>query len=244
MGDPLVSVIIPTYNGARTIRETLDSVFAQTYPRVEVIVVDDVSRDETRAILSAYGERIRFKPRATNSGVCDRTRVDAMSMARGTYCALIDQDDLWTPDKLAVQVDFMQRHPDIPLSHTYMQVIDENGKAMEVRHEGRIPPTGPCARALLEHCFITISSIMVRPDVWMKAQAAHGMKFANTDVETFFWILRHHPAGIGFIPRVLGSYRRWSQSMSRQNWRWTPEDVNALDRVYDTRCWEGLVDQA
>ena len=241
MNTPLVSVIIPAYNGARTIRETLDSVFAQTYPNVEIIVVDDVSRDNTRAILAAYGNRIVFKPRETNSGVCDRARVDAISLAHGKYCAFIDQDDLWTPGKLVKQVAFMEANPDIPLSHTYVNVIDENGKFMEVRHHGKIPPTGPCARELLEHCFITISSIMVKPNVWLEAQQHHGMKHANSDVETFFYIQKQYTAGIGFIPEVLGSYRRWSQSMSRQNWLWTPEDVNELDRVYVDHYWVGLV---
>lgn len=243
MNLPLVSVIIPAYNGARTIRETLDSVFAQTYPNVEVIVVDDVSRDDTRAILEGYGIRIVFKPRETNSGICDRARVDAISLAHGKYCAFIDQDDLWTPDKLEKQVAFMEANPDIPLSHTYVNVIDENGEVMEVRHQGKIPPTGICARELLDHCFITISSIMVKPNVWLEAQQYHGMKHANSDVETFFYILKKYPAGIGFIPKVLGSYRRWSQSMSRQNWKWRPEDVNALDRVYEGRYWEGLIDK-
>lgn len=244
MSTPLISIIIPTYNGARTIRETLDSVFAQTYTNREIIVVDDVSRDGTDDIIQGYGDRVIFKRREVNSGVCDRTRCDAISMSHGKYCAFIDQDDLWTSDKLEKQVTFMESHPDIPLSHTYMHVMDEHGNIQEVRHEGNIPPTGPCARELLKHCFITISSIMVKPQVWLDAQQAHGMKFSNTDIETFLLILKKYPAGIGFIPEVLGSYRRWPQSMSRQNWLWTPEDVNELDRVYDTRCWEGLLDQS
>ncbi len=241
MSAPLVSVIIPTYNGARTIRETLESVFAQTYPNVEIVVVDDRSKDDTADILQSYGDRIVFKRRDTNSGVCDRTRCDAIAMARGAYCAFIDQDDLWTPDKLEKQVALMEARPELPLSHTYVNVIDENGRVQEIRHEGRIPPTGPCARELLEHCFVTISSIVVRPQVWLDAQREHGMHFSNTDIETLLLILRRYPAGFGFIPEVLGSYRRWSQSMSRQNWQWTPEDVNELERVYRSRYWEGLV---
>jgi teichuronic acid biosynthesis glycosyltransferase TuaG len=241
MNRPLVSVIIPTYNGARTIRETLDSVFAQTYSPFEVVVVDDCSKDETRSILRAYGDRIVFHPRTSNSGVCDRARCDAIERARGMYCAFIDQDDLWTPDKLEKQTAFMLAHPEVPLSHHYMRVIDEQGRPGEVRHDGRIPPTGMCARELLEHCFVTISSIMVKPQVWLRAQQAHGMRHSNTDIETFFHILREHSAGFGFIPEILGSYRRWPQSMSRQNWKWFPEDVDELERVYATRVWEGLV---
>ncbi len=241
MSAPLVSVIIPAYNGARTIRETLESVFAQTYAPVEVIVVDDCSKDETAAIVETFGARVRLHRRETNSGICDRARCDGIERASGKYCAFIDQDDLWTPDKLTRQVAFMEAHSELPMSHHYVNVIDEAGRFVEVRHQGRIPPTGNCARELLEHCFITISSIMVKPQVWLDAQRAHGMRHSNTDIETFFHILRSHPAGIGFIPEALGSYRRWPQSMSRQKWKWMPEDTDELERVYSSRVWEGLL---
>lgn len=241
MTRPLVSVIIPAYNGARTIRETLESVFAQTYSPFEVIVIDDCSKDETASIVATYGDRVRLIRREVNSGVCDRARCDGIERASGAYCAFIDQDDLWMPDKLEKQVAFMESHADIPLSHHYVNVIDESGRFIEVRHQGKIPPSGNCARELLTHCFITISSIMVKPRVWLDAQRAHGMRFSNTDIETFFHILRTHPAGIGFIPEVLGSYRRWPQSMSRQKWRWIPEDTDELERLYATCVWEGLL---
>jgi len=237
----LVSVIIPTYNGAHTVRETLDSVFRQTYANVEIIVIDDVSTDHTAEVIASYGNRVRFIRREKNSGICDIARLDAMKTARGKYCAMIDQDDLWEPTKLEKQVAFMEAHPDIPLSHTYMMVIDETGRSVEVRHDKKIPPTGPCARELIEHCFITISSIVVKPEVWIDAHQSHGLQFANTDIEAFLHMLKKHPKGFGFIPEVLGSYRRWSQSMSRQNWKWSPEDVNALDRVYQGGYWRGLV---
>lgn len=243
MSRPLVSVILPTYNGARTIRDTLESVFAQTYHSVEIIVVDDCSKDDTLSVLSSYKDRIHLIRRETNSGICDRARRDGIERARGKYCALIDQDDLWAPDKLEKQVAFMEAHPELPMSHHYVHVIDEHGRVLETRHEGRIPPTGNCARELLDHCFITISSIMVKPRAWLEAQQAHGMRHSNTDIETFFHILRNYPAGIGFIPQVLGSYRRWSQSMSRQNWKWMPEDTDALERVYVTGGWKGLVSE-
>ncbi|MCS6772449.1 MAG: glycosyltransferase [Kiritimatiellae bacterium] len=243
MNSPLVSVIIPAYNGARTIRETIESVLGQTYSPFETIVVDDGSTDATPEIVAAFGPQVRLIRRDRNSGICDRARCDGIQQAKGKYCAFIDQDDLWFPDKLAKQVAFMESHPQIPMSHHYVRVIDEDGRPLEIRHEGKIPPTGNCARSLLEHCFITISSIMVRPEVWLDAQRAHGMRFPNSDLETFFYILRSFPAGIGFIPEVLGFYRRWTQSMSRQNWRWTPEDVDELERVYTTRVWEGLLDE-
>ena len=243
MSNPLVSAIMPTFNGAKTVREAVDSVLTQSYSPLELIVVDDGSTDGTVDILRSYENRIRLHVRDSNSGICGVARGEAMALGQGKYHAFIDQDDLWKPTKIARQVEFMERHCEIPLCHTYMTVMDSDGNEHEVRHDGTIPPTGPCARELIRHCFITISSILVKPTVWMDAKRRVGMEYANTDTETFLHILQGHPAGFGFIPEVLGSYRRWPQSMSRQNWKWSPEDVNALDRVYSRGYWQGLLEK-
>ena len=243
MQTPLVSAIMPLYNGAKTVRAAVESVLAQSYSPIEFIIVDDASTDESLSILEPYQGRVRIIARKTNSGVCAAARAEAIAMASGKYCAFIDQDDLWEPTKIARQVELMEAHPDIPLCHTYMRVIDGDGRELEVRHEGRIPASGMCARELLQHCFITASAIMVRPESWVEAKRAIGYTHANTDTETFLSLLQRHPAGFGFIPQVLGAYRRWPQSMSRQNWKWSPEDVNALDRVYAGRYWEGLLEE-
>lgn len=240
---PVVSVILPVYNGETTLRETVDSILAQDYPSFEVVVVDDASRDGSVDILKSYGNDLKLYVMDHNSGICDKARHMALTRSSGTYAAFIDQDDTWKKEKLSRQVEYMECHPQFPLSHTSVQVIDSKGTVLEVRHQGRIPPAGPCAEELLKHCFITISSIMVRPVVWLKAIESHGMQHANSDLETFLYILKSFPEGFGFIPDVLGAYRRWPQSMSRQNWKWSPEDVNALDRVYSRGYWQGLLEK-
>ncbi|MEM7392776.1 MAG: glycosyltransferase family 2 protein, partial [Verrucomicrobiota bacterium] len=123
MSEPLVSVIIGTYNREAFIEETLAGVIAQTFDAYEIIVVDDASTDRTLEILRGYGDRIRLIERKTNSGTADVPRYQAVEAARGSYCALLDSDDLWKPDKLARQIEFMQSHPEIELSHTYMEII-------------------------------------------------------------------------------------------------------------------------
>ena len=238
---PWVSVIIPAYNGSRTIESAVNSVLSQNYSFFELLVVDDASTDDTVQRLRQYGERIRLIQRPTNSGICELARQEAIRLARGKYLAFLDQDDLWEPDKLRRQVEFMERHPEFPISHHYVWVIDENNRPQEVRHEGRIPPSGPCARELMRHCFVTASSIMVLPHAWQIGIEAHGNLHSNADIEQFMAIQRRFPAGFGFIPEVLGSYRRWTESMSRQDWRWGPEDVNALERVYRDGFWKGLL---
>lgn len=106
---PLVSVIIPAYNAAQFIEETLESVFRQTCTNMEVIVVDDGSTDDTKSRLQAYDSRIHYiwQP---NSGV-GAARNRGIHAASGEYLAFLDADDLWDPEKLRAQLAVATRNP-------------------------------------------------------------------------------------------------------------------------------------
>ncbi len=107
-GMPLVTVIIPVYNGAEFIGETIDSALMQTYRNLEVIVVDDGSTDRTPEILRQYArkdQRVRVIMQA-NGGV-SKARNTALAAARGEFIAPLDADDLWLPAKIARQVKRM-----------------------------------------------------------------------------------------------------------------------------------------
>jgi len=106
---PLVSVIIPAYNATAFLGETLDSVLAQTYPNLEIIVVDDGSTDDTPDLLGSYGDRIRVL-RQANSGQATARNHGARE-AHGELLAFLDSDDLWDPDKIARQVELLDRFP-------------------------------------------------------------------------------------------------------------------------------------
>ncbi len=102
--DNTVSVIIPTYNAASYILETIDSVLQQTYPIEEIIVVDDGSTDETRQILAPYSTTNKIRYYYKENGGPASARNFGIAQARGTYIAFIDADDLWTPQKIAFQI--------------------------------------------------------------------------------------------------------------------------------------------
>jgi len=99
---PLVSVVIPTYNRAETVRRSIDSVLDQSYCPIEVIVVDDGSTDATRNVLQSYGDRIRYIQQE-NSGP-SVARNNGVSMSNGELIAFLDSDDTWKPTKIAGQV--------------------------------------------------------------------------------------------------------------------------------------------
>jgi glycosyltransferase involved in cell wall biosynthesis len=140
----LVSVIIPAFNAAPDIRQTLNSVLAQTYHAIEVIVVDDGSTDTTATIVEEFVTRdTRFQfVRQSNAGV-GAARNAAIRKARGNYIAPLDADDLWVPEKLEKQVACMERWGnETGLVYCWSKLINEEGEPVDVNHcntlEGRL----------------------------------------------------------------------------------------------------------
>src|SRR5437870_4317234 len=94
---PLVSILVPSYNGAAYLREALDSILAQTYPNLEVILLDDASTDATPTIAASYGDRIVYVRQPANLGIYDNVNV-GIERARGTFIATYHADDIYLPE--------------------------------------------------------------------------------------------------------------------------------------------------
>ncbi|MBA2883005.1 glycosyltransferase involved in cell wall biosynthesis [Desulfosalsimonas propionicica] len=108
---PLVSVIIPTYNRAELLPDAIESVMQQTYPEFEVIVVDDGSTDDTAAIMSQWSDRITYIRREINEGRSAVVNL-AVNIAQGNFIAILDSDDVWLPHKLKRQVEVFKHFPE------------------------------------------------------------------------------------------------------------------------------------
>jgi len=121
--EPLVSVVIPVYNGERYLADAIQSVLDQTYQNFEVIVVDDGSTDGSAEVAKRFGEAIRYVHQA-NGGVC-KARNTGIAAARGVYLAFLDQDDLWLPDKLATQVAYLDGHPEVDAVYCQCEVTGD-----------------------------------------------------------------------------------------------------------------------
>jgi glycosyltransferase involved in cell wall biosynthesis len=107
----LVSVIIPTYNRAHLIGETIQSVMRQTYSNWEIIVVDDGSTDNTREVISRFADKNILYHCVDHYGSSGAVRNYGISQSSGEYIAFLDSDDLWRPDKLAFQLELFSRYP-------------------------------------------------------------------------------------------------------------------------------------
>ena len=152
---PLISVIIPVYNGEKTIQETIESILNQTFSDFELLVINDGSQDSTLKIVSdIHDSRIIFFS-YLNAGV-SASRNRGLSHAMGEFISFIDADDLWIPDKLEAQVKALQENPQVAVAYSWTDWIDESNQLL-----GRgsyLPEQGDVFAKLLLNDFVASGS--------------------------------------------------------------------------------------
>jgi glycosyltransferase involved in cell wall biosynthesis len=179
---PTVSIIIPTYNRAILVKESIQSVLEQTYTDYEIIVVDDGSTDNTRETVAAFSDKIiyvyqqnRGRSNARNHGI---------SLAKGNYIAFLDSDDLFLPGKLEKQVEVMEKNPGVLLSHTSYQCTDIEKKYIETVKSGSF--TGNVYPKIIGHCPIATPTVMVRRSVF--SEEIKFKETLSTGEDAILWI--------------------------------------------------------
>ena len=156
--NPRISVIIPTYNRAWTLKEAVDSVLAQDYKNYELIVVDDGSTDETRSVLDYCFNEITYIYQP-NKGVSS-ARNTGIQIASGELIAFLDSDDLWLPQKLSVQADFFEKNPKALICQTE-EIWIRNGIRVNPMNKHR-KLSGDIFEHSLNLCLVSPSAVMIR----------------------------------------------------------------------------------
>ena len=135
MANDLVSIVVPTYNRAYCIGKTLESVIAQTHPNWELLLVDDGSTDNTRALIAeAFGTEPRIRYIYQANGGVSHARNTGIRAAQGDYVAFLDSDDVWKPWKLKAQLACLDRFPEVGMVWTNMEAVDPDGRLFDPRH--------------------------------------------------------------------------------------------------------------
>lgn len=156
MADELVSIIMPSYNTAAYIAESIRSVLAQTYSNWELIIVDDCSTDDTDAVVAPFlaDARVRYLKNDVNSGAAI-SRNRALREAKGEWIAFLDSDDLWHPEKLEKQIDFMKKYG-YKFTYTDYQ-IQLNGSWLPYVYTG---PNIVNRRKMRDYCYFSTITVM------------------------------------------------------------------------------------
>jgi len=207
----LVSIIMPSYNTGRFIKETIESVLAQSYPAWELIIVDDCSTDDTDDVVSQYlaDKRIRYIKNDTNSGAAV-SRNRALREAKGKWIAFLDSDDLWEPDKLQKQISFM-RDNGYHFSYTNYIEIDEDSKANGKSVTG---PKRISKHGMYNYCWMGCLTVMYDADTVGLIQIADIKK--NNDYA--MWLKVCKKANCYLLDETLARYRKRSGSISNHGY--------------------------
>ena len=218
----LISVVIPFYKGERYLAEALRSVFDQTYRPLEVIVVDDGSPTPCDEILAQFDQPIHLI-RQENQGVA-AARNTGIQAANGEYIALLDQDDVWLPEKLARQLELMQSDPGTALVFSPCISIDKNGRERGTGKEDDISHLTGCGYytpvttnagifgtelflALTRRCFITSCSGVLLRKRAVEEVGRFDARFPGPD-DWHLYLRLTHKYATGFINTPLYLYRQ------------------------------------
>ena len=216
---PLVSVIIPAYNGEQFIGEAIESALAQRGVAIEVIVVDDGSSDQTVERIVEFGERVRLFQKK-NGGVAS-ARNFGIARARGRFVALLDQDDRYLPGKLATQIDMMNNCPEAVVCHGNIRMIDALGHALHNGHLGHPTdesmPSGMVLERLFQWNFILACTALMQRDAVLAVGGFNERLWGVDDYELWMKLATLGP--IIYANEIISEYRWHGENASRNEFR-------------------------
>jgi glycosyltransferase involved in cell wall biosynthesis len=264
---PKISALMGAYNYGRYIGEAIESAMLQDYPEelLELVIVDDGSTDDTAAIVATYLERypgrIRFIQQA-NAGATAATN-RARAEATGDLIALLDADDVWTPDKTRKQVEVLQRRPELGMVFSQMRVIDSDGATLRHGYGHRqVGTTNDFARVLWENVAVQ-SSLLVEAELfdaipaeipyadwWVTMRAAQfkAIDYLREELVLYRWHGANLTGGVGGVKALREAqkgiaFQRWvirNLPLEQLTERLTPFEMAFVWQGFENQALKGL----
>jgi glycosyltransferase involved in cell wall biosynthesis len=210
---PRVTIVIAAFNAAGTLAATLASVAVQTYRDFELVVVDDGSSDDTPALLAhrqAAWPWLQWT-RQENAGA-SAARMRAVAMARGEFVAFLDADDLWLPEKLALQMTVFDRNPSTALVFTDERDFSAGGDAALSRFQQKPPARGRVLDSLFFGNYILNSTVVVRKDALLAVGGLNPFQRVHEGIDLWLRLAEQHD--FDYVDKVLVRYRVRPDSIS------------------------------
>ena len=221
----MVTIGIPNYNYARYIIAALDSVINQTYPNIELIIVDDCSTDDSRVLITEWitnytgNISIQFIKNEENLGLTKVCNI-ILKNARGKYFQTLDADDILLPDKITRQVELLEQHDNIGLVYSNIAMMDEEGQVINpdylkhIGYEEKNMPQGNIFEQLFDFNFVPLPSVLVNTQM---ARAAGGFNEALQVQDYYLWLKLSEKHNTLFLPGNTALYRVHASSMSNSS---------------------------
>jgi glycosyltransferase involved in cell wall biosynthesis len=225
---PLISVIIPVYNGEKTIRETIESVLKQTLLDFELLIINDGSKDSTLEIISRIQDprvKVFSYPNAGQS----TSRNRGISLASGEYITFIDADDLWTPDKLEAQLKALQENPQAAVAYSWTDWIDESnefiGRGSYITEKGDV-----FAKLLLNDFVANGSNCLIRRQALTQVGGFDASVTPAEDWDMWLRLAVHYEFVAVPSPQIL--YRISPNSASFNVWRMEESSLRVIEKAF------------
>jgi glycosyltransferase involved in cell wall biosynthesis len=228
---PEISIIIPAYNAERTIEETIQSVQQQTFQDFELIVIDDGSNDRTKELVQNIQDE-RLQIFSYENGGLPVARNRGISHASGEFVAFLDADDLWTPDKLELQLAVLKQHPEAGVAYSWTYFMDVNAqKARSFLPSPQYAFAGNVYAQLLVSDFIhSGSNTLIRKQA---IEAVGGFDPALKSCEDWdYWLRIAASWHFVVVPKYQIMYRRTSGAMSSKVEVMKASALVAMDKAY------------
>lgn len=202
-----VSIVMPTHNDEKFVKDTITSVLNQSFDDFELIIIDDNSTDETADIIKTFSDkRIKLIVNENNRGAAFSRNV-GLSLATGEFIAFLDGDDRWYPDKLKLQLQFMEENNYV-FSYTDYELIDEENNKMGIYYTG---PMKVSYRKFVRIDYVGTSTVMYKRSVYPDLQIPSDILKRNDDA---LWLLLSQKASCYRLKGIYSQYRRNHSSIS------------------------------
>ena len=225
--EPLVTVGVPLYNHQNYIEQCLESVVKQTYKNIEIIIIDDGSKDNSYQRAKKYLEKQNFNPNykitsRANQGICN-TLNEIAKRAKGKYFSTIASDDYWFENKIEEQVKFLEENLQYIFVHSNSIAVDEEGNKINyINHSGRKSSGSLFDEMIFGRAFINIESYLLRTTLYEKI----GYYDPTLKVEDLDFLLRlTKKFEIGYIDQYHSYYRRHKDNFSNKKMRFVMQDA-------------------
>lgn len=237
----LVSVITPVYNAERFIKSSIESVLAQTYKNIEIVLVDDCSTDNSAEIIKDCCKKypnVIYHLQEKNMGA-GAARNKALELAQGRYAAFLDSDDMWKPQKIEKQIELMKKTGS-PMSYTAIEMVDEDGKLVKSKRNIK----ESCDYKYLLHNTVIATSSVVADRKQLGDFRMH-LRRGGQDYATWLRLLRNGAVARG-VNEALVSYRMVSGSLSsnkfksiKQVWEIQTQDegIGKISAAFHVMCF-------